>query len=488
MSDRAPFFAEVDIVAASLPAPRRVWGSDVSESGIFLQTTQPFRVGDRVSLRFDLEEHEVHVRAAEVMWVRAFEPIAVDGRLPGVGLKFVALDPPARAALRRFVQPTLSDTQPTQEMLSLPPFSQPPLNISMPEDEPLGMPEEVRVFKNTKPWGTPRPVTIGPKTRSDPPMLLAGWTFRKDESFAPAEATLDMRFDDARPSDVPAPHKLDESPIFDVTSNPPAAALRDGENSAPPVLDKELSEGRVAVLHLPVGEPRKTTSSPRKQNHALAAAVALLAVGTLVGSGVGYATKRWHRHEARIAATVHKHPAATHAAPPSSASTPATLASATLTSATLTSATSATSATSTTLASATSATSANPSGTASASGGAVRSVVDVERDLPRKPDVVELADTAPPKPHARAHSASVKVGNAEVTKVFALTSPTRIVVDITGGKLPKASLEPGDGVTRIRFGHPGTNKGRVVLELDSDKKPRDLEAHVDDGVLNVTFK
>src|SRR4051794_30129796 len=108
LSERAPFFAEVDVVAAGLPAPRRVWGSDVSETGMFLQTTQPFRIGDRVSLRFDVAEREVHVRAAEVMWVRPFEPINVDGKLPGIGLKFVAVDPPARAALRRFVQPQLS--------------------------------------------------------------------------------------------------------------------------------------------------------------------------------------------------------------------------------------------------------------------------------------------------------------------------------------------------------------------------------------------
>src|SRR5207244_9839782 len=82
LAERAPFFAEVDVVAAGLPAPRRVWGTDVSETGMFLQTTQPFRIGDRVSIRFDVAEREVHVRAAEVMWVRPFEPINVDGKLP----------------------------------------------------------------------------------------------------------------------------------------------------------------------------------------------------------------------------------------------------------------------------------------------------------------------------------------------------------------------------------------------------------------------
>ena len=83
LTERAPFFAEVDVLASGAPSPRRLWGSDVSETGIFLQTTQPFRIGDRVSLRFDVQANEVHVRAAEVMWVRPFEPVAVDGKLPG---------------------------------------------------------------------------------------------------------------------------------------------------------------------------------------------------------------------------------------------------------------------------------------------------------------------------------------------------------------------------------------------------------------------
>ena len=85
LNDRAPFFAEVDVLATGTPSPRRVWGTDVSETGMFLQTTHPFRIGDRVSLRFDCEATPVHVRAAEVMWVRPFEPVSVEpDSIPGV--------------------------------------------------------------------------------------------------------------------------------------------------------------------------------------------------------------------------------------------------------------------------------------------------------------------------------------------------------------------------------------------------------------------
>ena len=141
-TDRAPFLAEIDVLAADTPAPRRLWGGDVSETGMFLQTTHPYRVGDRVALRFDLEDNEVHVRAAEVMWVRSFEPISVDGRIPGVGVRFVTLDPPARAALRRLVReevgghrkgdttlPDLASQAIPQQ--SLPATSLPPITQSM---------------------------------------------------------------------------------------------------------------------------------------------------------------------------------------------------------------------------------------------------------------------------------------------------------------------------------------------------------------------
>lgn len=231
-TDRAPFFAEIDVLAADTPTPRRLWGADVSETGIFLQTTHPYRVGDRVALRFDLDDNEVHVRAAEVMWVRPFEPISVDGRVPGVGLRFVTVDPPARAALRRLVRlengehrkgdttlpdaasqaipsqsmPATSlppitqsmlaraghpDVERTEEMLamSIPPFTDPPrpdqrqASIDAVLAPPLfhapsmsfslppdepALEAEARVF-NTPALDKPAAVTLGPKRASKPP-------------------------------------------------------------------------------------------------------------------------------------------------------------------------------------------------------------------------------------------------------------------------------------------------------------------------------
>ena len=542
LSERAPFIAEVDVVAAGLASPRRVWGSDVSESGMFLQTTQPFRVGDRVSLRFDVEKSEVHIRAAEVMWVRPFEPIAVDGRMPGVGLKFVAVDPPARAALRRFVAPQLADTQSERETslpppstslppvtesilqktgalrisddiaVSLPPFSQPPLNISLLADEPSELPEEVRVFRQSKPM----PVTIGPRRSTEkasrPPSFLVGWQFRLDEGFldellpsslppqslpptaeaapAPAAPTtwststseppempkLDLRFDDAgpqRPSLTP-----EERSVWDVTSSPPEGVLRDDEQplhelfSALPssdaeTLDRDVEQGRIALRHLPIVPERRTSSrAPKQGNRALPTAIALLCAGTVAGAGIGIVGKHLegrHRHATSASAAVpraHAAPlTATLAPTPTLTPTPALMP-------------------------------ATP-----------KSVVDAERDLPesarmRAPDPLgdTLADAGAPLPRSSTtapkgvRSTSVRVGSAEVVKAFALTSPSRVVVDLAGGKVPKGSLEPGGGIARVRFGHPTPGTSRVVIELDGDKRARDLTTVVKDGVLTISFR
>lgn len=104
LAERAPFSARVDVVPHGTPTALSVWCQDLSETGMFVQTTEAFMVGDLLSLRFEVDGQPVHIRAAEVVWIRRFEPINVDGRLPGLGLRFVSIDPPARAAMRRAVQ------------------------------------------------------------------------------------------------------------------------------------------------------------------------------------------------------------------------------------------------------------------------------------------------------------------------------------------------------------------------------------------------
>jgi hypothetical protein len=213
LSERTAFLGQVDVVPHTGNRRLTAWGQDVSETGMFLQTTQAMAVGDALSLRFSVEGIEVHIRAAEVVWSRKFEPINIDGKLPGVGIRFVSIDPPARAALRRLVQgglaaqashqastdsmlpaptttlPPLSasiiesaggrDLEDTQDLLppaatrqtpvggvtfSMLPFTS--LDMSLPPDEP-NLSAESRVFGGVP--AAPRPVTMLPRARTRPP-------------------------------------------------------------------------------------------------------------------------------------------------------------------------------------------------------------------------------------------------------------------------------------------------------------------------------
>lgn len=237
-TDRAPFFTEIDVLSAGALVPRRLWGADVSEAGMFLQTTHPFRVGDRVALRFDVDDHEVHVRAAEVMWVRPFEPISVDGRVPGIGLRFVTLDPPARAALRRLVRTAAGEhragdtTLPERESLALP--SDPPRASSAPAATHsmlarAGAPraeraEELPAISMAPFTEVPRAHQHGERagngsTPPPPTVAIERWSLPPDEpafhgdlgvAHAPAAVTL-------------GPKRTSAPPAAPATSNTPAA-------------------------------------------------------------------------------------------------------------------------------------------------------------------------------------------------------------------------------------------------------------------------
>jgi uncharacterized protein (TIGR02266 family) len=114
-AERARYFAEVDVLKTGTPKPLRLWGENLSEDGIFLQTSQPWTVGERLALRIPIEEERVVIRQAEVVWVRPFEPINVDGRLPGIGVRFLSVDPPYRAAIRQLLLRVEQEQEQEQE-------------------------------------------------------------------------------------------------------------------------------------------------------------------------------------------------------------------------------------------------------------------------------------------------------------------------------------------------------------------------------------
>ena len=155
MEERRAFVAEVDVLHASEPAPRRLWGNNLSEKGMFLKGCLAFRKGQRLSLRFDLKGQEIFVRSAEVIWIRE----NIDGKEPaGIGLHFNDIDVASRETIRTYVMETDLDTSPptmsaTQQSVVVSKVTQVP-------------PPRPGFAASLLPLKTPRPVTMRPQHRS----------------------------------------------------------------------------------------------------------------------------------------------------------------------------------------------------------------------------------------------------------------------------------------------------------------------------------
>ncbi len=85
--------------------PPRFFGyvSDISDTGLFVQSTNPREVGGQLELQLRLpgEPDELTIKLAEVVWNRGYA--GKGGPCPGMGLRFVAISHAARATLDRFL-------------------------------------------------------------------------------------------------------------------------------------------------------------------------------------------------------------------------------------------------------------------------------------------------------------------------------------------------------------------------------------------------
>jgi Tfp pilus assembly protein PilZ len=461
LSERAPFLAEVDILAAGAPAPRRVWGSDVSESGMFLHTRHHFRAGDKVSLRFDCHDHAVHVKAAEVIWVRSCEPISVDGKLPGVGLKFMALDPPSRAALRKFIAP-LVPTSRRRDTLPETPVDE----LEAPTLATAGL--APLVSQPPREAAAPAPVTIGPRAVNDRATataatdLLAAWTFRRDDGDVVqskprdtqcditliAAVPLDLRFDDENPAARARADAAADTNVLDRLLH------GDGERNDLPsdqgdeevfraAVESAVKQGELALRSLPSAEERRAAPAVRARSRPLHVAVALLCLGTLVGIVLGTAMRKMRPPTPVAAIAAVTPPAPTVIVPPARQVAPVVT---------------------------------SPAATSTP---APMASTRVKKKAPQ-------ANAVPAVGERRA--IDVRVGDARVVRAFTLESPSRIVVDIEGGQLPKAPLFPGAGIAKVRFGTAAAGMGRIVVELDQSERANGIETWVKAGILVLTFR
>jgi len=76
------------------------YASNVSKSGLFIQTPSPKEVGSKFSLRFALPNKKQISCSAEVVWVRNYSGSKSS---PGMGMKYLEVTPDARALIEEFI-------------------------------------------------------------------------------------------------------------------------------------------------------------------------------------------------------------------------------------------------------------------------------------------------------------------------------------------------------------------------------------------------
>jgi uncharacterized protein (TIGR02266 family) len=77
---------------------------DISSGGLFVATHQLRRVGSQIRVKFTLPGKKEPIEAdTEVRWIRDSRAMKTDAP-EGMGLKFVGLSAPDRAAIEKFLQ------------------------------------------------------------------------------------------------------------------------------------------------------------------------------------------------------------------------------------------------------------------------------------------------------------------------------------------------------------------------------------------------
>jgi hypothetical protein len=95
---RVQFFEPVRVLGEN-DQRMQVFGLDLSPDGMRLRSNQAPRPGAKVALEFVTKHGRVRVDQAEVVWSVPFEPINVDGVLPGFGVRFVSVGNGAKETL-----------------------------------------------------------------------------------------------------------------------------------------------------------------------------------------------------------------------------------------------------------------------------------------------------------------------------------------------------------------------------------------------------
>lgn len=219
LHQRVSFREDVNVVASASSPPLRLRALNLSDGGLCLQTTHPFRRGDRVGLRLRAAGVDLAVPVAEVAWV--VREVKGSSRIPAVGLRFTNLRPPQRQALKQalaalqnaFSLPPLASAQSANALASPAPNPPPP---QRPAPTPAAAPAAAAPLHRKGPSAmhaepslpplagistVPPPSvavsdsmmtdagpSLGPLSR--PPQPSAEWSFSNDTSGRPTRAPM----------------------------------------------------------------------------------------------------------------------------------------------------------------------------------------------------------------------------------------------------------------------------------------------------------
>ena len=136
LEPRIDYQMEVDVMKVGMDFPERIQGHNISQSGMFLAAPNAYRIGDRVSLRFNTKsDEEVYVRSAEVVWVRGEVDAQFVSGPPGVGVRFLALESSGRTRIANYIHSQTQEEKADGVSVSLRP--NPALQKLTPEEEKL---------------------------------------------------------------------------------------------------------------------------------------------------------------------------------------------------------------------------------------------------------------------------------------------------------------------------------------------------------------
>ncbi|QQR90787.1 MAG: TIGR02266 family protein [Myxococcales bacterium] len=103
---RAPVSLKVRFKSATVDQFIEQYSIDISRGGLFIKSKSPMPVGTLLKFEFQLKDESRLIQGVgRVVWMRMPEQASEPDKPPGMGVKFIKMDPQSRALVERIVAP-----------------------------------------------------------------------------------------------------------------------------------------------------------------------------------------------------------------------------------------------------------------------------------------------------------------------------------------------------------------------------------------------